>query len=112
MGLEGVVLRPALLTAILFGCLVGCATENATVVPGNEPTSQLKQSPDGESASEMEPTSQVDPASQLEIDKAVCREEADRTNRSLGESRVMTELFGLSPEMQKVYDSCMVRHAY
>jgi hypothetical protein len=60
----------------------------------------------------MEPMSQVDAASQMENDKAACREEGEKPNRSLGENRVMTELFGLSAEMQAIYNSCMARRGH
>jgi hypothetical protein len=52
-------------------------------------------------------TSEAEPAGKS--DEATCRDEAERSNNALGQNRVRTELFGVTPEMQVVYDRCLVQ---
>lgn len=104
-----------LLAAALAGCLAGCATEDLTNLPANEPASQsvptsqpaIEAQP--EPAAETEPAAEAEPASRVESDEVACRAEAEKANTALGKDRVRTEIFGITAEMKKIYDSCMAQ---
>jgi hypothetical protein len=52
-------------------------------------------------------------ATQLEVDKTVCRGEMDKANLSAGRRAVeYPEVFGYSEGMMSVYNGCMAQHGY
>jgi hypothetical protein len=98
-----------LLAVALAGCLAGCATEDLTNLPANEPASQSVPTSQPAIEAQPEPAAEAEPASRVESDEVACRAEAEKANTALGKDRVRTEIFGITAEMKKIYDSCMAQ---